>query len=132
MDCGLLDEKFLDAAIDGMREHFGLKSIDAVVISHMHGDHFLEAPHLREKWGARIWALDNMADKMEHPEWFDYSAPIQADGKKNPDGSASRGCRLTACSSPARVSPGKVTAIADWMPGQTEFALCLHGQIDGG
>src|SRR5262249_4497359 len=42
-DCGLLDERFLDNALEGMREHFGLKAIDAIVVSHMHGDHFLEA-----------------------------------------------------------------------------------------
>jgi glyoxylase-like metal-dependent hydrolase (beta-lactamase superfamily II) len=81
VDCGLLDEKFLDTALAGMREQFGLKAIDAVIITHMHGDHFLEVPHLREKWGAPIWALDNMVDKMEHPERFDYAAPIQAYGK---------------------------------------------------
>ena len=77
-DCGLLDERFLDTALEGMKTNFGLRAIDAIIISHMHGDHFLEAPHLREKWGAQIWALDRMVDKMEHPEWFDYAAPIQA------------------------------------------------------
>ena len=81
VDCGLLDIKFLDASLDGLRKHYGLKAIDAVIITHMHGDHFLQAPHLREKWGAKIWALDNMVDKMEHPERFDYAAPIQAYGR---------------------------------------------------
>ncbi len=84
LDCGLLDEKMLDTALEEMRAHFGLKAIDAVIVSHMHGDHFLEAPHLREKWGSKIWALDNMVDKMQHPEWFDYSAPIQTYGKNPP------------------------------------------------
>jgi glyoxylase-like metal-dependent hydrolase (beta-lactamase superfamily II) len=64
-----------------MGERLGLKQIDAVLISHMHGDHFLEAPHLREKWGAQIWALDRMANQVQHPERFDYVAPIQAYGK---------------------------------------------------
>ena len=132
VDCGLLDEKFLDAALDGMREHLGLKAIDAVIISHMHGDHFLEAPHLRQKWGTQIWALANMVDKMEHPEWFDYSAPIQAYGKKAPDGSPLKGVRVDRV-----FQPGESFAwegyqfTVDWMPGQTEFALCLHGRIDG-
>ena len=90
-DCGLLDEQFLDTALEGLRQHCGLKAIDAVIISHMHGDHFLEAPHLREKWGAQIWALDNMVDKLEHLERFDYSAPIQAYGKKLVDGSSLEG-----------------------------------------
>jgi len=127
VDCGLLDEKFLDTALDEMREKFGLKQIDAAIITHMHGDHFLEVPHLREKWGAQIWALDRMADVCEHPEWFDYAAPIQAYGKPGVNG-----VRLDR-----RFKSGETfdweghTFTIDWMPGQTEFALCLHGVIDG-
>jgi glyoxylase-like metal-dependent hydrolase (beta-lactamase superfamily II) len=132
VDCGLLDEKFLDAALDGMRQHFGLKAIDAVIVTHMHGDHFLEAPHLREKWGAKIWALDNMVDKMEHPEWFDYAAPIQAYGKKFADGSRVNGVRVDRAFKPGeRFAWEGYYFTVDWMPGQTEFALCLHGMIDG-
>ncbi len=132
VDCGLLDEKFLDTALAGMREHFGLKAIDAVLITHMHGDHFLEAPHLREKWGAPIWALDNMVDKMEHPEWFDYAATIQAYGQKNADGSRMTGVRVDRAFKPGEgFSWEGYEFTVDWMPGQTEFALCLHGEIDG-
>ncbi len=132
VDCGLLDEKFLDTTLDGMREHFGLKAIGAVIITHMHGDHFLEAPHLREKWGTKIWALDNMVDKMEHPEWFDYSAPIQAYGKKGPDGLRVKGVKVDRAFKPGEtfVWEGHRFTV-DWMPGQTEYALCLHGLIDG-
>jgi glyoxylase-like metal-dependent hydrolase (beta-lactamase superfamily II) len=131
-DCGLLNEKFLDEVLEGMRRHFGLKAIDAIIVSHMHGDHFLEAPHIREKWGAQIWALENMVDKMEHPEWFDYSAPIQAYGKTDPDGAPMTGVRVDRAfkSGEAFEWEGYKFTI-DWMPGQTEFALCLHGMIDG-
>ena len=131
-DCGLLDEQFLDTALEGMRQHFGLKAIDAIVVSHMHGDHFLEAPHLREKWGAQIWALDNMVDKMEHPERFDYAAPIQAYGKKSADGSRITGVRVDRAFKSGETFEWEGTSSPiDWMPGQTEFALCLHGEIDG-
>src|SRR5258706_3343636 len=131
-DCGLLDERFLDDALEGMRTHFGLKAIHAIIVSHMHGDHFLEAPHLREKWGAKIWALDNMVDKMEHPERFDYCAPIQAYGKKAADGSHITGVRVERafkCGESFDWEGSRFTI--DWMPGQTQFALCLHGMIDG-
>lgn len=132
VDCGLLDEKFLDTALDGLREHYGLKAIDAVIITHMHGDHFLEASHLREKWGAKIWALDNMADKMEHPEWFDYAASIQAYGKKNADGLLMKGVHVDRAIKPGtKLRWENYRFTVDWMPGQTEFALCMHGQIDG-
>jgi glyoxylase-like metal-dependent hydrolase (beta-lactamase superfamily II) len=132
VDCGLVDERMLDQALAGMREHFGLKAIDAIIITHMHGDHFLEAPYLRDTWGAPIWALDNMVDKMEHPQWFDYPAMIQAYRKKYPDGSPMDGVRVDRA-----FRPGETFAwegfqfTVDWMPGQTEFALCLHGEIDG-
>jgi glyoxylase-like metal-dependent hydrolase (beta-lactamase superfamily II) len=127
VDCGLLDEKFLERTLQGMREKMGLKQIDAVVITHMHGDHVLEAPWLREHWGAPIWALDRMGPVCEHPEHFDYAAPVQAYGRKGLDGLrfdrlfhsgetfSWEGCQFTV----------------DWMPGQTEFALCLRGRIDG-
>jgi glyoxylase-like metal-dependent hydrolase (beta-lactamase superfamily II) len=127
VDCGLLDEKFLDTALDGMRAHFGLKAIDAVVITHMHGDHFLEAPHLREKWGASLWALDRMGPVCEHPERFDYAAPIQAYGKKGVAGV--RFDRLFK--SGERFDWEGYRFTVDWLPGQTEFGLCLHGMIDG-
>jgi glyoxylase-like metal-dependent hydrolase (beta-lactamase superfamily II) len=132
VDCGLLDERMLDTALEGMREHFGLKGIDAVIVTHMHGDHFLEAPHLRQKWGAPIWALENMVDKMEHPEWFDYAAPIQAYGKRNPDGTPMTGVRVDRAFKPGETFEWEGHRFTvDWMPGQTEFALCLHGEIDG-
>lgn len=132
VDCGLLDEKFLDDALEGMRQHYGLKAIDAVLITHMHGDHFLEAPHLRERWGAKIWALANMLDKMEHPERFDYAAPIQAYAKKNPDGSPMEGVHVDRAFKPGETFKWEgYRFTVDWMPGQTEFALCLHGRIDG-
>lgn len=127
VDCGLLDQQFLDYALEGLRQHHGLKSIDAAIITHMHGDHFLEAPHLREKWGAKLWALDRMADVCEHPERFDYAAPIQAYGKKGVTGV--RFDRLFRPGEKFRWENYEFTV--DWMPGQTEFALCLHGQIDG-
>jgi glyoxylase-like metal-dependent hydrolase (beta-lactamase superfamily II) len=126
VDCGLLDPKFLDESLDGLRQHYGLKTIDAVVVSHMHGDHFLEAPHLREKWGAQIWALENMVEKMEHPERFDYAAPVQAYG------SELKGVKVDRVLKPGeRIKWEEYHFTVDWMPGQTEFALCLHGEIDG-
>ncbi len=127
VDCGLLDENFLDSALEGMRDKFGLKAIDAIVITHMHGDHFLEAPHLRAKWSAPIWALDRMADVCAHPERFDYAAAIWAYGK--PGVTGVRFDRLFKSGETFEWEGYRFTV--DWMPGQTEFALCLHGRIDG-
>ncbi len=132
VDCGLLDEKQLDAALAGMRVHYGLKAIDAVLITHMHGDHFLQAPYLRERWNAPIWALENMVEKMERPERFDYCAPIQAYGKQQADGSPLDGVRVDRAFKPGETFDWEGHHFTvDWMPGQTEFALCLSGVIDG-
>ena len=131
VDCGLFDEKFLDQSIELMKERLGLKQIDAMIPTHMHGDHFLQGPHLRRKWGAKLWAIDRMGPVCEFPERFDYCAPIQAYGQmfegkpiesvkfdrlfKDGESFDWEGFRFTI----------------DWMPGQTEFALAVQGMIDG-
>jgi len=126
VDCGLIKPEVLDEAIRGMKEKLGLKRIDAVLISHMHGDHMLQAPHLREAWGAQIWALDRMQDVMAHPEWFDYSAPVQAYGK---DIDGVKLDRVFKDGEKLNWEGYELTV--DWMPGQTEFAECVQGVIDG-
>lgn len=125
-DCGLMSSEFLDRAIAGMRQHLGLKQIDAMVISHMHGDHFLLGEHLRKKYGARIWTLDRIADKCEHPERYDYAAMIQ-----------SYNSGVDRLIVDRRLHDGQVIEWegyrlqVDWMPGQTEFGCCLWLQLDG-
>ena len=126
VDCGLLQTNVLDTAIAGMKQHLGLKQIDAMFPTHMHGDHFLQGPHLRAQHGAKLWALDRMADVCEHPEWFDYAAPIQSYGI-GVDGV--RFDRLFKAGEVLDWEGFKFTI--DWMPGQTEFALCVSGVIDG-
>jgi glyoxylase-like metal-dependent hydrolase (beta-lactamase superfamily II) len=131
VDCGLFDERFLDESIALMGERLGLKSIDAVIPTHMHGDHFLQAPHLRKKYGTAIWALDRMGPVCEHPEWFDYAAPIQAYGQKL-DGAPVEGVKFDRLFRDGETFEWEGYRFqVDWMPGQTEFALAVHGVIDG-
>lgn len=126
IDCGLFQKEFLDKAIGLMRERLGLKQIDAAIITHMHGDHCQEAPHLREKWGAKLWTMDRVVDKCRYPERFDYVAPINTYGKG-----------IDSIAFDRVLRDGETfywedyVLTVDWMPGQTEFALCLHGTIDG-
>jgi len=125
-DCGLMSPDYLDAAIAQMRQHLRLKQIDAMIISHMHGDHFLLGKHLREKYGAQIWTLDRIADKCEHPERYDYAAMIQ-----------SYNSGVDSLSIDRRLRDGEVIQWeghrlqVDWMPGQTEFGCCLWLELDG-
>jgi len=125
-DCGLMSAEYLDRALAGMQAHLGLKHIDAMVISHMHGDHFLLGEHLRKKYGAQIWTLDRIADLCEHPERHDYAAMIQ-----------SYNSGIDRLAIDRRVRDGEVIEWeglrlqVDWMPGQTEFGCCLWLELDG-
>jgi glyoxylase-like metal-dependent hydrolase (beta-lactamase superfamily II) len=131
VDCGLMKSEVLDAAITGMKEQLGLKQIDGVFITHMHGDHMLQAPHLREKWGAQIWALENMKDKCEHPEWFDYCAPIQAYAQEFAGGLVEQVTLDRVFHDGEKFDWEGYHFTVDWMPGQTEFAEAVQGVIDG-
>jgi glyoxylase-like metal-dependent hydrolase (beta-lactamase superfamily II) len=126
VDCGLLNEAFLDAAIAGMKERLGLKSIDVCVITHMHGDHMLQAPHLRQQHGTKLWTHQRVVDLAEHPERFDYCAMVQSYNKTLRNVTFDRTLR----DGETFVWEG-FSLTCDWMPGQTEFACCLHGMIDG-
>ncbi len=125
VDCGL-DRKTLDAVLGQMKETMGLKGIDAVLITHMHGDHILDAPHLRETWGAKIWTLKSIVETLEHPERFDYSAMVQ-----------SYGPALDAVTIDRAFEPGEslewegFKLTVDWLPGQTKYGCSLRGEIDG-
>jgi glyoxylase-like metal-dependent hydrolase (beta-lactamase superfamily II) len=125
-DCGLVGRDFLDSTLKAMQEQLGLKAIDAALITHMHGDHFLDVPYLQEKWGTKVWTGKDVAGPCEHPEWYDYAAMIPAYG----DGFDS--LRIDR-----KFERGETfewegfTFTVDWMPGQTEFGCCIHGRIDG-
>lgn len=126
LDCGLFPVAMLDEIVVGMREHLGLKKIDAFWISHMHGDHFLLGPTLKEKYGAQAWTLDRIVDKCEHPRRYDYAALVSAYG----DGFD--GMKIDkAFRDGETVQWEGYTIHVDWMPGQTEFGCCLWLELDG-
>ncbi len=126
LDCGLFPESMLDEIVLGMREHLGLKSIDAFWISHMHGDHFLLGPILKKKYGAQAWTLDRIVDKCEHPRRYDYAALVSAYG----DGFD--GMKIEKAFRDGETIEWEGYMIhVDWMPGQTEFGCCLWLELDG-
>jgi glyoxylase-like metal-dependent hydrolase (beta-lactamase superfamily II) len=125
VDCGL-GRDLLDKYIEGMKAKLGLKQIDAAIITHYHGDHCIDAPYLREKYGAEIWALDKVAEKIQFPERFDYTASVNT-----------YGAGVDSIEFDRIFTDGEkfhwegYDFTVDWMPGQTEFGLCLNGVIDG-
>jgi glyoxylase-like metal-dependent hydrolase (beta-lactamase superfamily II) len=126
LDAGLFPVERLEEIIAGLREHAGLKEIDAFWISHMHGDHFLLGPTLKEKYGAEAWTLDRIVDKCENPRRYDYAALVSAYG----DGFD--GMRIDRAFADGEVVEWEGYRIqVDWMPGQTEFGNCLWLELDG-
>jgi glyoxylase-like metal-dependent hydrolase (beta-lactamase superfamily II) len=126
LDCGLFPELMLHKMVFDMRRHLGLKEIDAFWISHMHGDHFLLGPALKEKYGAKAWTLDRIVDKCEHPRRYDYAALVSAYG----DGFD--GMKIDkAFHDGETIEWEGYTIHVDWMPGQTEFGCCLWLELDG-
>ena len=125
IDCGL-DRDTLDRTLARMQERLGLTGVDAVLITHMHGDHVVGAPYLRERWGAEVWTLDRVAEIIEHPERFEYAATPWAYG---PDIGPIRVDRRFTDGETFKWEGYEFTV--DWMPGQTEFACAIHAEIDG-
>jgi len=67
IDCGGLDQAWLDWALRRMQTEIGLRTVEVLIPTHVHGDHYTEAEYLREKWNTEVWCLDNFADLLEHP-----------------------------------------------------------------
>jgi glyoxylase-like metal-dependent hydrolase (beta-lactamase superfamily II) len=129
IDCGLFDRKFLDVAIARMRERLGLRQIDAIFVTHMHGDHALDADYIRKNYGCELWTMEGIADKFERPWDYDLSAllPFYTD----------RGKEVGPLKFDRVLGNGETidwegySLTVDWMPGQTKYHACLHGPIDG-
>lgn len=126
LDCGLFPKKVMEEIIVGMRANMGMKQIDAFWISHMHGDHFLLGPHLKDKYGARAWTLDRIVDRCENPRRYDYAALVSAYGDGFDGMKIDKGFR-----DGESIEWEGYKIQVDWMPGQTEFGCCLWLDIDG-
>ncbi|MEW4455649.1 MBL fold metallo-hydrolase [Bremerella sp. JC817] len=126
LDCGLIPAQVLDEIIVGARQHLGLTKIDAFWISHMHGDHFLLGPMLKEKYGAEAWTLDKIVDRCENPGRYDYAALVNTYGDGFDGMKIDKGFRAGE-----RIDWQGYQIQVDWLPGQTEFGCCLWLDIDG-
>lgn len=126
VDHGQADEEKNDRLFDRLEARMGLKRVDAMVITHMHGDHFQGAPYLRKRYGTKIWTIDRAADKCARPHRYNYCAMVQSYGR-GIDGVAID--RVFRSGETFQWQGYEFTI--DWMPGQTEFALCMHSDIDG-
>ena len=125
LDCGLFSRPVLERIIADMKEHLGLKQIDACWISHSHGDHFTLFPALKEH-GVQFWTMDSIADKCENPRFYDYPAMI---GAYNAGFEKAKIDRVLKAGDVIDWEGYKLHI--DWMPGQTEFGNALWLEVDG-
>ena len=129
IDCGLFNRAFLDKAFERMKERLGLKAIDAIFVTHMHGDHALDSEYVRQKYGAKLWTLECVAPLFERPWDFDLAALLPAYSDTLPAPGPLKFDQVLRDGETIIWEGYSLTA--DWMPGQTKFHACLHGQIDG-
>lgn len=125
LDCGLFPKLVLERIISDMKEHLGLKQIDACWISHSHGDHFTLFPALQDH-GVKFWTMDSIADKCENPRFYDYPAMI---GAYNAGFEKAKIDRVLKAGDVIEWEGYQLHI--DWMPGQTEFGNALWLMLDG-
>ena len=130
LDAGLMGgdagNQFLDRVVRDMRKHYGLREIDAVNISHYHGDHLFQMHHLQETYGAEVWCHECMAEVMEHPERFNLTCLGIAYGTPIPGVEVDR---VLADGEVVEWEGFELEAIH--LPGQTLHAMAFVAEIDG-
>jgi glyoxylase-like metal-dependent hydrolase (beta-lactamase superfamily II) len=68
VDCGGLDENWLEITLERLRTRSVFRTLEVLIPSHSHGDHYLQAEFLRRKWGAEVWCLEGgFSDRLEDP-----------------------------------------------------------------
>ncbi|MHC4883682.1 MAG: MBL fold metallo-hydrolase [Planctomycetota bacterium] len=61
------------AGFDLLEKKAGLKTVDLVLVTHMHGDHYDMAPYLRERYGVHFATWSRLAEIIEDPNAYPYS-----------------------------------------------------------
>ncbi len=126
LDCGIFPEIVLHSLVEQMKMHLGLKGIDAVWISHMHGDHFTLGAALKKHYGVKAWTLERIVDPIENPLRYDYCALITSYNREY------EGLKIDRPIRDGEVIDWEGYKLhVDWMPGQTEFGNCLWLELDG-
>ncbi|MBD3342099.1 MAG: MBL fold metallo-hydrolase [Candidatus Lokiarchaeota archaeon] len=111
---------YTPTALEEILNKHHIKKIDFVIPTHYHDDHTAGIPFLQSKYGAKVYALENIVDVLEHPTHYRI------------------GCLTGQSIKVDRVlKDGECFEWEDYkftvyhFPGQTEYHMGLHTKIDG-
>lgn len=108
-----------DAIVPLLRD-LGVRTVDLVLVSHFHEDHVRGIPDLVRRYGAQVWAYENMVDILEHPDR--YNLPCLAPEHIKVD-------RVLHDNETIRWKEYEFTICH--FPGQTMYHQGMYGTVDG-
>lgn len=123
--CAAAREALVESRLDAVMKECRIDHIDAVVLTHYHGDHMDILPYLKRRYGIQLWCYENMAGIVNCPEQYAYPAVFTYYGVYEP------------------VSVDRVLHENEWLewgsyrlrifhlPGQTLYATGIETHIDG-
>ncbi|MFC4599521.1 MBL fold metallo-hydrolase [Cohnella hongkongensis] len=107
-------------SIGKLKSEYGVRSVDAVLLTHYHDDHVAGCNLLRDVEGAEVWAAANFADVLERPADYDLPClwydPIPVD-------------RIVPLGEPIRWEGYEITLHEQ--PGHTLYAVAIAFEADG-
>lgn len=106
--------------LDEMQKLTGFSTIDLIVPSHYHEDHVGGINAVRQKYGAKVWAMNHMVDVLENPAA--YNLPCLWPDPIKVDRVVRDGERIVWEDIPIRFF---------YLPGQTEYTEGVLMEIDG-
>lgn len=107
-------------SIPALKAQFGVKRIDAALLTHFHDDHVAGLNMLREVEGTEVWAGENFAALLENPTRYDlpclWFEPIPVDRKILLEQS---------------FTWEEYTFTLYPQPGHTHYAVAIYFEVDG-
>lgn len=106
--------------LPALKAQFGVQKVDVVLPTHYHDDHVAGCNLLRRVEGTQVWAAENFAGILEHPDRYDlpclWHDPIPVD-------------RCLPLGQPIRWE--EYTLRLHPLPGHTRYAVAIEFEVDG-
>ena len=59
--------RFVEHSLEALQSHYGVKSFDIAIPTHIHDDHINGMSHLARRYGTRVWCFQNNLDIFMNP-----------------------------------------------------------------